>query len=65
MLREKVFHVNNKKTDVAKKVFHVDKNKIMLHQKKIFCAEKVVIFFLNGAPYAKSSQASYKIMFNR
>ena len=33
-----------------KKVFHVDKNKTMLHQKNILCAKK--LFFLrNGAPY--------------
>ena len=32
------------------KVFHVDKNKMMLHQKNIFCAEKL-LFFSRMAPH--------------
>ena len=34
---------------LLKKVFHIDKNKVIMHQKKIF--PKVINFFPNGASY--------------
>ena len=37
MLHEKLFHVNNKKIDVAQEKYFISTNKMMLHQ-KIFYA---------------------------
>ena len=44
--KKKHFMLN---TMMHEKVFHIDKKKLMLHQ-KIFISKKVLIFFRNDAP---------------
>ena len=51
MLHEKLFYVKQKKVDVARKSVSRRQKQDDAAQINYFVLKKVIIFFLNGAPY--------------